>query len=74
MELAPQLELCDRIVDLVDTGATLKANGLQEVEQISEVSARLIVNRSALKLNPEPLGAIIEAFRAAAGHEHSVRG
>ncbi len=74
MELAPQLELCDRIVDLVDTGATLKANGLQEVEQISEVSARLIVNRSALKLNPEPLGALIAAFRAAAGHEHSVRG
>jgi ATP phosphoribosyltransferase len=53
MELAPQLELCDRIVDLVDTGATLKANGLQEVEQIAEVSARLIVNRSA-QAQPEP--------------------
>jgi ATP phosphoribosyltransferase len=74
MELAPQLALCDRIVDLVNTGATLKANGLQEVEQISEVSARLIVNRSALKLNPEPLGALIAAFRAAARHEHPRRG
>ncbi len=74
MELAPQLELCDRIVDLVDTGVTLKANGLQVVEQIAEVSARLIVNRSALKLNPEQLGALIAAFRAPAGHDRSVRG
>jgi ATP phosphoribosyltransferase len=73
MELAPQLELCDRIVDLVDTGATLRANGLQEVEQIAEVSARLIVNRSALKLNPAPLGALIAGFRAATGHADAVR-
>lgn len=73
MELAPQLALCDRIVDLVDTGATLKANGLQVVELISDVSARLIVNRTALKLNPGSLGALIEAFRAATGHEHSAR-
>lgn len=65
MELAPQLSLCDRIVDLVDTGATLKANGLLEVEQIAEVSARLIVNRSALKRNPASLNALIASFRAA---------
>lgn len=68
MELAPQLDLCDRIVDLVDTGATLRANGLQEVEEIAAVSARLIVNRSALKLYPDALNALIAAFRAAAGN------
>jgi ATP phosphoribosyltransferase len=74
MELAPQLELCDRIVDLVDTGTTLRANGLQEVEQIATVSARLIVNRSALKLNSSILNALIAAFRAAAGNAVSARG
>ncbi len=74
MELAPQLALCDRIVDLVDTGATLKANGLQEVEQIADVSARLVVNRSALKLDAAALGAYIAAFRAAVEHADSRRG
>lgn len=49
VELAPALGLCRRIVDLVSTGATLKANGLIEIERIAEVSSRLIVNRAALK-------------------------
>ena len=49
IELAPRLGLCRRIVDLVETGATLKANGLVEVEQIAEVTSRLIVNRAAMK-------------------------
>jgi ATP phosphoribosyltransferase len=73
MELAPQLDLCDRIVDLVDTGATLRANGLQEVEEVAAVSARLIVNRSALKLYPDALNAFIAAFRAAAGNADTLR-
>jgi len=73
MELAPQLELCDRIVDLVDTGRTLQANGLQEVEQIVQVSAQLIVNRTALKLNPPYLNGIIDRFRAATGNADSAR-
>jgi ATP phosphoribosyltransferase len=67
MELAPSLGLCTRIVDLVSSGATLKANGLKEVEVIAEVTSRLIVNRAALKTRPEALGGWIEAFRAAAG-------
>jgi len=67
MELAPSLGLCTRIVDLVSSGATLKANGLKEVEVIAEVTSRLIVNRAALKTRPEVLGGWIEAFRAAAG-------
>ena len=63
MELAPALGLCPRIVDLVSTGATLKAHGLVEVETIAEVSSRLVVNRAALKTRPELIGSWIERFR-----------
>jgi len=68
IELAPRLGLCRHIVDLVQTGATLKANGLIEVELIAEVSSRLIVNRPALKTRPEEVGAWIDRFRGAIGH------
>lgn len=63
MELAPGLGLAGQIVDLVSTGRTLKDNGLVEVETIMEVSARLIVNRAALKTDPR-VAALVEAFRA----------
>ena len=53
MELAPSMGLCKRIVDLVESGSTLKANGLVEVEEICEVSTRLAVNRSYLKTNSQ---------------------
>ena len=56
MELAPGLGLCRRIVDLVSTGATLRANGLVEVETIAEITSRLIVNRAAFKTRPEQIG------------------
>ncbi len=69
IELAPRLGLCHHIVDLVQTGATLKANGLIEIETITEVSSRLIVNRPALKTRPEEVGGWIERFREAVGHE-----
>lgn len=49
IELAPALGLCARIVDLVSTGATLKANGLVEIERIADITSRLVVNRAALK-------------------------
>ncbi len=49
IELAPALGLCSRIVDLVSTGATLKANGLVEIERIADITSRLVVNRAALK-------------------------
>jgi ATP phosphoribosyltransferase len=65
IELAPLLGLCRHIVDLVQTGATLKANGLIEVEHIADISSRLIVNRPALKTRPEEVGNWIERFRAA---------
>jgi ATP phosphoribosyltransferase len=66
VELAPALGLCRHIVDLVQTGETLRANGLVEIEHIADVTSRLIVNRPALKTRPEELGRWIEAFREAA--------
>ena len=63
IELAPALGLCRRIVDLVSSGATLAANGLVEVEHIADVSARLIVNRSALKTRPADVGVWVERLR-----------
>jgi ATP phosphoribosyltransferase len=65
VELAPALGLCRYIVDLVQTGETLRANGLVEIEHIADVTSRLIVNRPALKTRPEELGHWIEAFRDA---------
>eukprot|EP01037_Dinobryon_pediforme_P010818 gene10818-10897_t len=65
MELAPGLGLTRQIVDLVATGSTLRANGLVETEVITQVSSRLIVNRTALKTRPEVIGAWIERFRTA---------
>ena len=49
VELAPKLGLCQRLVDLVSTGTTLKANGLVEVEHIADITSRFIVNRAAFK-------------------------
>ena len=66
MELAPALGLSQRIVDLVASGATLRANNLVEVELIAEVTSRLIVNRSAWKTAPARIGSWMERLRAAA--------
>lgn len=65
MEIAPALGLAKRIVDLVSTGGTLKANNLVEVETILEISSRLIVNRSALKTNPDTIKSWIDRFQSA---------
>ncbi len=65
VELAPSLGLCRRIVDLVATGATLRANGLVEVEHIADISSRLVVNRAALKTRSEEVGAWIDQFARA---------
>jgi ATP phosphoribosyltransferase len=65
MELAPLVGLADAIVDLVDTGNTLKANRLKAVEEIMPVSSRLIVNPASLKLKREALSPLIEAIAKA---------
>jgi ATP phosphoribosyltransferase len=66
VELAPGLGLSRRIVDLVSSGTTLRAHNLVEVEHIADVTARLIVNRTALKTYPTVIGGWIERIRAAA--------
>ena len=65
MELAPLVGLSDRIVDLVSTGNTLKANGLVEVEHIADISAWLIANKAALKMKLMPLKRLIESLTQA---------
>ena len=65
MELAPLTGLADAIVDLVSTGKTLVANKLVEVEQIMEISSRLVVNQAALKLKRDTLRPLIDAFAGA---------
>lgn len=65
MELAPRLGLCRRIVDLVSSGATLKANGLVEVEEIAKVTSRLIVNRMAFKTRPAEVRQWVDRFEEA---------
>ena len=50
MELAPLVGLADRIVDVVDTGNTLRANGLAPLEHIADISSRLVVNKAAMKM------------------------
>jgi|SRR5215217_2187674 len=65
IELAPVVGLADRIVDLVETGSTLKAHDLVEVEVIAHSTARFIVNRASLRLKHEPLMELIRRLRAA---------
>ncbi|MCP3677631.1 MAG: ATP phosphoribosyltransferase [Deltaproteobacteria bacterium] len=65
IEVAPLLGISERIVDLVSTGETLKKNGLIEVEQIMEVTAKLVCNRASLKTKPKRIKAIIENLRRA---------
>lgn len=65
MELAPLVGLSDAIVDLVSTGGTLRANKLEAVEDIMEISSRLVVNQAALKVKRELLQPVIEAFAGA---------
>jgi ATP phosphoribosyltransferase len=64
IELAPLVGLADRIVDLVETGSTLKAHDLVEVECISQSTARLVVNRASLKLKHAVVTELIKKLRA----------
>ena len=66
MELAPIAGLADAIVDLVSTGATLKANNMVEIETVAPISSRLIVNPGAMKLKRTDLMTIITAMRETA--------
>jgi ATP phosphoribosyltransferase len=63
MELAPLVGLADAIVDLVSTGNTLRANNLVEVESITHISARLIVNQASFKRKREALKKILAVWQ-----------
>ena len=65
IELAPSLGLAENIVDLVSTGKTLNANGLVEVEKISDISSRLVVNRTAFKTRTNEVSEILSKFQEA---------
>src|SRR6202040_2332325 len=65
MELAPLVGLADAIVDLVSSGGTLRANHLVEVEEIMQISSRLVVNQAALKLKRAALKQYLDAFERA---------
>lgn len=65
MELAPIMDLADRIVDVVDTGKTLKENGLEPLELIMPVSSRLIVNKTAMKLKQARIQPLVDQMQAA---------
>jgi ATP phosphoribosyltransferase len=65
MELAPALNLADMIVDIVDTGNTLRANGLEPLDEIAEISSRLIVNKAALRAAHDPITQLVDELAAA---------
>jgi ATP phosphoribosyltransferase len=65
MELAPLVGLADRIVDVVDTGNTLRANGLEPLEHIDDISSRLIVNKAAMKMKHAQVKSLIQQLQAA---------
>jgi len=69
MELGPILGLSDLIVDLVDTGETLRTNGLAEIEEIAGISARLIANRASMRIKGTAMRAVADRFAAAARTE-----
>ena len=67
MELAPLVGLADLIVDVVDTGNTLRANGLVPLEHIADISSRLIVNKAAMKMKHQRIGELITRVKEACG-------
>ena len=67
MELAPTMGLADLIVDIVDTGNTLRANGLEPVDLIADVSSRLVVNKAAMRSKHEQIQSICAALADAVG-------
>ena len=70
MELAPLVGLADKIIDVVDTGNTLRANGLEPQELIATISSRLIVNKASMKMQHARIQALIETLREAVEARH----
>lgn len=73
MELGPLVGLADAIVDLVSTGGTLRANNLKAVEEIADISSRLVVNQASLKLKRDALQPIMDAFARAVAENEKIQ-
>ena len=69
MELAPLMDLADEIVDIVDTGNTLRANGMSPLEHIADISTRLVVNKAAMRTRHGVIQQVIEALAVAVNQE-----
>ena len=69
MELGPIVGLSDLIVDVVDTGNTLKANGLKPMDFIADISSRLIVNKASLKMKHDRIQKMVEQMKQAVKHD-----
>ena len=67
MELAPLVGLADQIIDVVDTGNTLKANGLEPLEHIADISSRLVVNKASMKMKHDRVQKLIDQIAEAVG-------
>jgi len=65
MELAPIMDLADEIVDIVDTGNTLKANGMRPLEHIADISSRLIVNKASMRTRNHIISRLVERLGTA---------
>ncbi len=74
MELAPILNLADEIVDIVDTGNTLRANGLEPRDKIADISSRLIVNKASMKMKHNQIEALIDAISVAVAENAGMQG
>lgn len=71
MELAPLVGMADRIVDVVDTGNTLRANGLEPMEHIADISSRLVVNKASMKMKHARIQRFIEQIRDAVREQNN---
>lgn len=69
MELGPIVGLSDLIVDVVDTGNTLKANGLKPIDHIAHISSRLVVNKASLKMKHDRIQTLVDHMRRAVSHD-----
>ena len=72
MELAPLVGLADKIIDVVDTGNTLRANGLEPQELIATISSRLIVNKASMKMQHARIQSLIDTLRSAIEARHQL--
>jgi ATP phosphoribosyltransferase len=72
MELAPIMNLADEIVDIVDTGNTLKANGMKPLDHIADISSRLIVNRASMRTRNSVISALVGRLTTAVDSRRAV--